>query len=130
MGSRSNERNRRVAERVRDALARAVRDEVRDPAIGFLTITEVDLAPDLRQARVFVSTLTEDDKREASLAALRRAAPFLRRVLARDAGLRFAPALDFRFDPSLEGGARIEALLRELQPTSAEDEQVDESDAE
>jgi len=116
MGSKRIERRRRVAEQVREALARALREDVRDPAVGFLTLTGVDLSPDLRHARVFVSTLTQDESRDAALAALNKSAPFLKRVLARTAGLRFVPALEFRFDPTLESGARIEALLRDVQP--------------
>jgi ribosome-binding factor A len=103
-----------VAEEVRDLLATLLREELRDPEIGFLTITEVDLSPDLRHARVFISTLDEAEKRDRTLDALRRAAPFLRRGLARRGGLRFIPALDFVFDASLESGARIEKLLGEI----------------
>ena len=116
MGSKGIERRRRVAEQVREALARALREEVRDPDMGFLTLTEVDLSPDLRHARVFFSTLAPEDKRDAALAALRKSGPFLKRSLARSSGLRFVPELEFEFDPSLESGARIEALLRDVRP--------------
>ena len=104
-------RGERVADVVRAELARALREDVRDPLLGFVTLTAVRLAPDLRSARVYVSVLDRDADR--TLAALRRAGPFLRRVLAQRAGLRFTPELRFVFDPSLATGSRIDELLRE-----------------
>lgn len=120
MASRGKERKRRVAEQVRNLLATLLRENMRDPDIGFLTITEVDLSPDLRHARVFISTLGTDEQKERTLAALERATPFLRRGLARQGGLRFTPVLDFQFDESVESGARIESLLREVLPEESE----------
>ena len=103
-------RGERVADVIRAVLARALREEVRDPLLGFVTLTGVRLAPDLRSARVYISVLGGEAER--TLEALRRAAPFLRRTLARRAGLRFTPALRFVFDPTLESGSRIDELLR------------------
>ena len=104
-------RGERVADLIRAELARALREEVREPLLGFVTLTAVRLSPDLRSARVYVSVL--DHEAERTLEALRRAAPFLRRVLAHRAGLRFTPELRFVFDPSLATGSRIDELLRE-----------------
>ena len=104
-------RGERMADLIRAELARALRDEVRDPLLGFVTLTEVRLSADLRTARVYVSVLDRDPR--GTLAGLRRATPFLRRVLARSAGLRFTPDLRFVFDPSLASGSRIDELLRE-----------------
>jgi ribosome-binding factor A len=105
----SHHRHERVADRIREVLARLLREEVRDPRIGFVTLTDVRLSPDLRHARVFVSMLGGDAERR--IAALRRAAAFLRRSLAREAALRFTPELQFVFDDSVAGGFRIERLL-------------------
>ena len=118
-------RGERVADLVRAELARALREEVRDPLLGFVTLTEVHLAPDLRSARVYVSVLDRDAER--TLAALRRIAPFLRRVLARRAGLRYTPELRFVFDPSLATGSRIDELLREArrETTDGSEPEVD-----
>jgi ribosome-binding factor A len=112
----SPHRAQRVADIVRQVLARALREEVRDPRVGFVTLTGVDLSPDLRHARVYVSTLTQDLEREGTLEALRRAAPFLQRMLAREGGLKYVPRLEFRFDETIESGARMEELLAELHP--------------
>lgn len=109
----SGHRRERVADLVRETLARAVREDLRDPRIGFVTVTGVTLSPDLRNARVFVSTL-ETERRDRTLEALRHAAPFLRRKLAREAGLRFTPTLEFRWDESIESGARVDHLLDEI----------------
>jgi len=109
----THRRNERVAEEIRAVLADAVR-EVRDPLVGFVTLTGVDLSPDLRQARVFVSRLGTDADREAAVTALNHAAAFLRHAVASRARLRFTPALRFVADPTLERGSRVEAILQEL----------------
>lgn len=108
----THERPVRVADRIREELARLLNEEVRDPGLGFVTLTGVDLSPDMRQARVFVSVLGSDT--EPSLEALRRATPFLRRGLARGAGLRFTPQLRFALDPAVTSGSRVEELLQEI----------------
>lgn len=102
----------RVADRIREELARLLNEEARDPGLGFLTLTGVELSPDMRHARVFVSVLGPDQER--ALDALRRATPFLRRGLARGAGLRFTPQLRFVADPAIAAGIRVEELLREI----------------
>ena len=111
-------RPERVADIIRLELARVLREEVRDPDVGFVTLTDVQLSPDLRNARVFVSTLDQDEA--ATLDALDRATPFIRRALARRAELRFTPRLQFVFDRSLATGSRVDSLLRELQPSTEE----------
>jgi len=105
-------RPERMADVIRLELARVLREEVRDPRVGFITLTDVQLSPDLRSARVFVSTLDQDE--QTTLDALERATPFIRRTLARSADLRFTPNLHFVFDPSLATGSRVESLLQEL----------------
>ena len=107
-------RQERVADVIRLALAKALREDVHDPRIGFVTITGVDLSPDLRNARVLVSTLDPAVRRDETMGALRHAAPFLRRALAREASLRRIPRLSFEFDETLETGSRVEELLRGL----------------
>jgi ribosome-binding factor A len=108
----SHHRPERVADQIRAELARMLAEEVRDPRIGFVTVTAVELSPDMRNARVFVSVL--GDEPEASLRALRRATSFLKRGIARRAGLRFTPELRFAIDDSISGGFRIEKLLGEI----------------
>lgn len=106
-------RTRQVGDEVRAEISRLLLREAHDPRIGFVTITAVEMSPDLRNARVFVSTLQAGESREKSLEALRSAAGFLRREIAHNLALRTAPRLEFRFDKSIETGSRIEDLLRE-----------------
>jgi ribosome-binding factor A len=112
-------RNARVADRIREELARLLREEVRDPGIGFVTLTEVRLAPDLRHAQVLVTVLGDDP--QESVRALNRAVPFLRRSLARTAGLRFTPRLRFEVDDAALGARRVDELLDRIRDDDAEE---------
>jgi ribosome-binding factor A len=109
----SAHRSERVGDLIRQLLARLIREELRDPRIGFLTLTDVKLTRDLRFARVYVTVLGQQDSR-GTLEALNHATPFLRRALARQAGLRFTPELRFYLDEVAESGQRVDSLLREL----------------
>jgi ribosome-binding factor A len=110
-------RTERVAEQIQSEIARVLHEEATDPRIGMVTITRVDVAPDLSHALVFWSALASDDpaalgRVEAGLAS---ASPFLRRRLAHALGLRRMPELRFRFDPSLALGSRTLRVLREIE---------------
>jgi ribosome-binding factor A len=107
------QRASRVAEQVRSNLARTITKEMRDPAVGFVTITDVKLSPDLRHATVFV-TVMPFEQREHTVAALNRAVPFLRRSLAREGGLRFTPQLRFCYDEAFASGQRVDDILRTI----------------
>ncbi len=103
--------------RVNDSLREAIADEVsrlKDPGLGFITITGVDTAPDLRAARVFYSVLGDADQLEATAAALRRAKPRIRGALGDRVRLKYLPDLIFEFDEVIERGLRMEELLRRL----------------
>lgn len=107
------DRMRRVNESVREALAEATVD-LKDPRIGFLTLTEVTTSPDLRHAKVFYTALPDDDEALAATAAgLASAAPLLRRVLGERLRLKHVPALHFTHDPLPAEGRRIDRLLRD-----------------
>jgi ribosome-binding factor A len=103
----------RAADRVRRILAETIRKELRDPRVGFVTLTEVRLSPDLQYAVAYV-TFRETERREDSLRALNRAARFLRRRLARSAGLRTTPRLRFVEDDVFERATRLEQIFDEL----------------
>ena len=99
--------------------------EVHDPGIGFITITRVQMTPDLQQARVFYTALGDDKARKASSQALGRAIPFLRRQIGSRLRLRRVPELTFIYDESVAGQDRIEQLLNEIRttsPTGSDDE--------
>ena len=107
-------RARKVGDLVVEVLARVLREELRDPRIGVVTLTGADVTPDLRLARVYFSILGDAESRRATARALAHAAPFLRRRLAREARLRRVPEIRFEEDASLESGSRVDALLREI----------------
>ena len=112
MKQQQRRRPRQVGDVMRNELARLLREELRDPEIGFATITEVVPSADLKNARVYVSVLGGADQFQRSVAALNRAASHLRGLVGRNCGLRYAPELRFLEDHSLERGARIEEILR------------------
>jgi ribosome-binding factor A len=106
-------RMRRVDEAVRAVLSDAIASELKDPRVGFVTVTSVETSPDLRHARVFVSVLGPEEDREASLAGLDSAHGFLQGKVARELRLKHTPTLNFRYDPSIDTGMRISELLEE-----------------
>ncbi|HWP99029.1 MAG TPA: 30S ribosome-binding factor RbfA [Vicinamibacterales bacterium] len=104
----------RVGDQIRDELGELLRREVKDPGIGFVTVTGVEVTGDLQIARVYYTTLGGPEERERTRRALERARPFLRRLLAERIRLRRAPELEFRFDESIERADRIERLIQEI----------------
>ena len=106
-------RMRRVNEAIREILGDAIATELKDPRIGFVTVTEVDTSPDLRSARVYVSVLGPPDERESSLAGLRSSHGVLQGRIASAMRLKRTPTLTFEYDESTERGDRISRLLRD-----------------
>lgn len=107
----SGDRMRRVDEAVREVLSDAVAAGLKDPRIGFVTVTDVKTTADLRRARVFVSVLGDDAARAATLDGLRSAHGLLQRRLAGELRLKRTPALEFAHDDTAERAQRIERLL-------------------
>jgi ribosome-binding factor A len=114
-----SERMRRVNESVRQVLSEEV-GRLKDPRIGFVTVTGVETSPDLRHARVFVSVLGSERKREQTLAGLDAAHAVLQGALARELRLKRTPQLAFEYDPSVERGVRMTKLIDELAPDDDE----------
>ena len=109
------ERMRRVNESLRQVLSEALLD-LKDPRIGFVTVTGVDTSPDLRQAVVFVSVLGGEKKRNASMTGLDAAHGVLQSRISRELRLKRTPQLAFEFDPSVQEGMRMSQLIDELAP--------------
>jgi ribosome-binding factor A len=105
------DRLRRVDEAIRQVLSDAVTHGLKDPRVGFVTVTAVRTSPDLRHARVYVSVLGDQAARDATLAGLRSAHGFLQRQVAHELRLKHTPTLDFAYDDSLERGARVSELI-------------------
>jgi ribosome-binding factor A len=114
-------RTARVGDQIRVEIADLLARVVRDPGIGFLTITHVKVTPDLQQARVYYTTLGDEPARKESRRALERVTPFLRRQIAQRLRLRRVPELQFFFDDSVERGDRIEQILQDLSTERGDD---------
>ena len=113
------ERMRRVNEAIRETLAEAM-GELKDPRIGFVTVTGVETSPDLRQAKVFVSVLGSERKREQSLEGLHSAHGVLQSRLADELRMKRTPQLTFEYDPTVAEGVRMSQLIDELAPDDSE----------
>jgi ribosome-binding factor A len=107
-------RTRQVGELLREEIDAIIRREVKDPRIGFFSITRVEVPTDLRTARVFISVLGTDEEREQTLVALRSAAGYIRHILKPRLRMRQIPELEFRDDRSMEYAAQISETLREV----------------
>ena len=107
---------RRVNEAVREVISEGV-GELKDPRVGFVTITGVQTSADLRHATVFVSVLGTKSKREKTLVGLAAAHGVLQARLARELRLKRTPQLTFEYDPTVERGVRMTQLIDELAPT-------------
>jgi ribosome-binding factor A len=115
-------RPERVADQIRGELAMLLAREVHDPGIGFITLTRVQVSPDLQLARIYYTALGDDTARAATAKALDRATPFLRRQIGARLRLKRTPDLKFVYDPSIAGQDRIEQLLNELRPPANDDQ--------
>jgi len=104
----------RVGDQIRSEIASLLARDVHDPGIGFVTITRVQVTPDLQQARVYYTALGDDKARRSTARALDRAAPFLRRQIGSRLRLKRVPELEFLYDESIAGQDRIEQILNEI----------------
>ncbi|MBX5436651.1 MAG: 30S ribosome-binding factor RbfA [Alicyclobacillaceae bacterium] len=107
-------RAERVAEQMKKEVADIVRHDLRDPRVGFATITRVEISNDLQYAKVYVSVLGDEDSKRHTLEALRKALGYIRGEVSRRLRLRLAPEITFRLDESGEYSAHIEDVLRKL----------------
>ena len=108
-------RANRVPERIKEILAELV-SQLKDPRIGFVTVTGVETSPDLRHATVYVSVLGSERKRRASLAGLTSSRGLLQSRLNSELHLKRTPQLAFEYDPTVERGVRLSKLIDELAP--------------
>ncbi|OPA77638.1 ribosome-binding factor A [Paenibacillus selenitireducens] len=105
----------RVGEQLKKELSQLIQSELKDPRIGFVTVTGVEVTNDLSQATVYLSVLGDDEQKSNTLKALAKANGFLRSELGKRIRLRHTPVLIFKFDSSIEYGSRIEKILGEIQ---------------
>jgi len=106
---------RRVDEAIRQVIGDAMAGELKDPRVGFVTVTDVRTSADLSHARVYVSVLGDEQQRRASLEGLRSAHGFLQRQLAGELHLKRTPTLEFSYDDTTDRALRVDALLAEIE---------------
>lgn len=107
-------RTQRVGGQIQRELAQMIQQEVRDPRVGFVTVSEVEVSRDLSHAKVFVTLLDPKQDVAATLTALNKASGFLRRLLGKRIVMRVVPELHFVYDDSLDTGSRVDALLHKV----------------
>jgi ribosome-binding factor A len=109
----------RVGEQIKKEISHIIQSELKDPRIGFITVTGVDVTNDFSQAKIYMSVLGNDEQKEETLKALSRSTGFIRSELGKRIRLRKVPELFFKFDASIEYGSRIEQLLNQINAGNA-----------
>lgn len=107
-------RSQRIVEQIRRELAELIRTEVKDPRVGFITLTDVEITPDYAHAKVYFTSMQGADGVDEILVGLRRASGFLRRELGRRVRIHTTPELHFHYDKSVEEGSRLSRLIDEV----------------
>jgi ribosome-binding factor A len=120
-------RKQKIARLLREELSSIIRREINDPRLGFISITDIELSADIQIANVYISAFGTPEEQQDSMAVLERAAGFLRGVLGHTVELRHIPLLRFHLDTSLERGARVFALLNEIEPGLKEEDTHEQS---
>jgi ribosome-binding factor A len=116
----TSNRAQKVAGTLKKRISRIIQTELRDPRIGFVTITTVDVTPDLRYVKVYFTVLGGEKEKKNAIAGLKHAAGFIRQLVAKDIQLRFAPEIVFKFDETYEQQQYVDELLERIK---REDEQ-------
>jgi ribosome-binding factor A len=119
---REYERSSRIAEQLQRELSELIRRQVKDPRIHLVTITDVDVSPDLSNAKILISVLGAQAPQPEVVAALNHAAGFLRHVLGRSLKLRSIPALHFYYDDTLDRAAHLDALIKRANAPTHDDD--------
>ncbi|MGF2615692.1 30S ribosome-binding factor RbfA [Rossellomorea vietnamensis] len=108
-------RSNRVGEQMKKELSDIIGRKIKDPRVGFVTVTDVEVSGDLQQAKVFITCLGDEEQRENTLKGLAKAKGFIRSEIGQRVRLRKTPELIFEFDESIDYGNRIESLLKKIQ---------------
>lgn len=122
-------KRKRIEERIHHLLSTLFQREIADPRLNDISVTLVELDPELRHARIYINALGEEARQEEIMAALVRASGYLRNAIGQRIRLKHTPQLQFSWDASLQNSARIHALLEEIsrQPTKLDTDAIDES---
>lgn len=117
------QRSQRVSELLHHEISRMVQFELKDPRIGFVTLTDVEVTADIQHAKIFYTVMGDAGVRDKTSTGLEKAIPFIRRELGRRLHLRTIPEISFQYDRSIEYGTRIESLLKEAGLDEVDDQE-------
>ena len=117
-------RTEQIAEAIKEEVSKEIQQELKDPRLGFVTVTRVEVSPDLKYARIFFSVLGDDNAKAESLKVLKRASSYLRRELSHKLTIRYTPELHFVFDEAMEHGDKIQRLLMQLEREEKENPRI------
>ena len=110
-------RSARIGDLIKEEVADIIMHKLKDPRLGFITVTDAQASDDLRHAKVFISVL-EDEKKEKTLKIISSSAKFIRSELSKRVKIKFIPELTFKLDESIEYGAKIDKILNEVKPST------------
>lgn len=110
-----SERTEKVSHTLKERISEIIQREVKDPRVGFITVTSVEVSPDLHEAKVFITVLGNKKQRQETLDALNKASGYVRGELGKRIHMKFTPNLEFRYDESVKAGMYIEKLLHKIE---------------
>lgn len=116
-----HKRSHRVGELIHQEVSKMIQFELKDPRIGFVTVTGVEISSDIQHAKIYYTVMGDEAARVQTGRGLEKALPYIRRELGRRLHLRSVPELSFHFDASIEYGNRIESLLKEINAEAGDD---------
>lgn len=123
-------RKDRVGDLLKREIAEIIQSELKDPGLGFVTVTGAKLSADLKQARIFYSVLGDENSKKKTASALKRASGFIQKEIGRRLKLKYTPQILFQFDGSVEYGAHIEGLIEEIHRTEGpEGQKIDQGES-
>lgn len=115
-------RTEKLQEFIKEQVSEIIQQHVRDPRIGFVSITDVEVSADMRHAKIFVSVLGDEDAKSGTMAGLHSALKFIRGELGRRLEMRYTPEIMFKLDTSIERGSRIVSLIRDVSQGASHDD--------
>ena len=125
----ASRRVERVSDLIKQQVSNIIRNDLKDPRVGFVTVTSVDLSRDLRHAKVFISVMGSDEDRSKSMEGLERASGFIRSRLGNKIRIRHIPELLFRHDDSYEYAARIDVVMKQIELETIKADELTNSDS-
>lgn len=123
-----SQRKQRVAQQIKEEISNIIHDKIKDPRIGFVTITKVDLTNDLRSAKIFYSVLGEDDKKKQAKMGIESALKYIRKLLGDNLKLRYTPEIIFKIDNSAEYNIHMGKIFDQIEQERKDKQKEEDND--